>query len=84
MRTQGKGMAVQLAYLTAEVLGNELVRDRHRHIVVELVVVGLLDACRHCRVSLHMLTRPVLELCAYLVNFGAALGGGRLVGYRFG
>ena len=31
-----------------------------------------------------MLTRPVFELCAYLINFGATLCGCGLVGYGLG
>ena len=55
---------------TAEVFWHELHAYIQRYIVVELLVVGLLDACRHFRVTLHLLACPLLEVCSDLVNLG--------------
>ena len=61
---------LELMVGSTEIVGNELVADSQRNVVVKLLVVGALYAFRHVGIVLHLLTCPLLEVGSYLVYLG--------------
>ena len=61
---------LELVVCTTKVFWHEVHAYINRNIVVELLVIGFLDACRHFSVTLHLLVCPLLEVRTDLVNLG--------------
>ena len=68
VRTQLERFAVNNGGCTSEMLRNKLIGNFLWYAVVEQLIIDTLHAFRHFGVALHLATRPVLEVLAYLVN----------------